>query len=93
MMLFVVKYLHTDIANAVYELSKANDKANYMHYKQMLCAVKYVINTKIRMLKFIPDKKIEKQVFRCTCNCDYTWDKDNQLSLTRNCIYVNGCLV
>ena len=40
MMLFLVKYSRPDIANSVRELSKANNKANYAHYKQMLRAVK-----------------------------------------------------
>ena len=44
MMLFLVKYSSTDISNSVRELSKANNKANYAHYKQMLRFVKYVIN-------------------------------------------------
>ena len=63
MMQFLVKYPRLDISNAVRELSKANNKANYAHYKQMLRAVKYVINTKNRMLKFIPEKKGEKWEF------------------------------
>ena len=40
MMLFLVKYSRPDIANAVWELSKVNNKTNYAHYKQILRAVK-----------------------------------------------------
>ena len=60
MMLYLVKYLRPDIANAVRKLSKVNNKANYMHYKQMLRAVKYVLHTRNRMLKFIPENNGEK---------------------------------
>ena len=39
MLLFLVKYSQPDIANAVRELLKVNDKANEAHYKQMLRTV------------------------------------------------------
>ena len=55
MILFLVKCSRQDIANAVRELSKCNDKENDARYKQMLRTVKY-FNTKNRMLKFIPEK-------------------------------------
>ena len=58
-MLFQVKYSRPDISNSVRKLSKTDNKANYAHYKHMLQAVKYVINTKNRMLKFIPENKGE----------------------------------
>ena len=93
MMLFLVKYPRPDISNSVRELLKANNKANYTHYKQMLRAVKYVINTKNRMLKFIPENKGEKWEFKCMCDSDYAGDKDNRLTVTGYCIYLNGCLV
>ena len=35
MILFLVQYLRPDIANAVWELSKVNNKANCVHYKQI----------------------------------------------------------
>ena len=57
MLLFLVKYSQPDISNAVRELLKVNDKANQAHYKQTLCTVKYVIDTKNKMLKLRPEKK------------------------------------
>ena len=36
MMLFLVKYSMPDIANVVWNLSKVNNRANYVHYKQIL---------------------------------------------------------
>ena len=93
MMLFLVKYSRPDISNSVRELSKANNKANYAYYTQMLRVVKYVINTRNRMLKLIPENKGEKWEFKCMCNSDYAGDKDNRLSVIGYCIYVSGCLV
>ena len=93
MMLFLVKYSRPDISNAVRELSKANNKANFAHYKQMLQAVKYVINIKNRMLKYMPEREGKKWEFKCMCNSNYAGDKDNCLSMRGYCIYVNRCLV
>ena len=93
MMLFLVKYSRPDIANAVWELLKVNNWANYAHYKQMLRAVKYVLHTRNRMLKFIPKKSGEKWELKCMCDSDYAGNKDNRLSVTGYCGYVNGCLI
>ena len=53
----------------------------------MLRAVKYAKN---RMLKFIPEKGGEKWELKCMCDSDYAGDKDNRLSVTGYCVYVNG---
>ena len=45
------------------------------------------------MLKFIPENNGEKWEFKCMCDSDYAGDKDNRLSVTGYCIYVNGCLI
>ena len=42
------------------------------------------------MLKFIPEKKGEKWVCKFMCDSNYVGDKDNRLSVTGYCIYVNG---
>ena len=93
MLLFLVKYSQPDIANAIRELSKINDKANRAHYRQMLHTVKCVINTKNKMLKLRPEKKDLKWTFTCLCDSDYTGDKDTRLSVTEYCVYVNTCLI
>ena len=89
----MVKYSQPDIANAVRELLKVNDEANQAHYKQVLRKVKYVINTKNNMLKLRPEKRDLKWTFKCLCDSDYAGDKDNRLSVTGYCVYVNNCLV
>ena len=45
------------------------------------------------MLKFIPEKNGEKWELKCMCDSDYRGDKDNRLSVTRYCVYVNGYLI
>ena len=92
MMLFLVKYSRPDIANSVWILSKII-KVNYAHYKQMLRVVKYVLHTRNRMLKIIPEKNGEKWELKCMVNSDYAGDNDNRLSVTGYCVYVNGCLI
>ena len=42
------------------ELSKANDDANPVAYKELLCMIKYVINAKNLGLKIEPTKNSNK---------------------------------
>ena len=60
MILFEVYYSRPDIANAVRELPKVNNSANHACYKQMLRAVRYLLHTRNRMLKFILETNGEK---------------------------------
>ena len=46
MLLYLVKHLLPDIANAVRELSKLLDGANMAAYKEMHRIIKYVLNTR-----------------------------------------------
>ena len=92
-MLFLIKFSRPDISNAVRELSKSKNKANYTHYKQMLRAVNCVLKTRNLMLKFIPTSEKEKWEFNCMCDSDHAGDKYNRLSITGYCIYINGCLI
>ena len=59
----------------------------------MLRAVNYVLKTRNRMLKFTPTSEKDKWEFECMCGSDYTGVKDNRLSVTGYCIYINGCLI
>ena len=54
MLLYLVKHLHPNLANTTRELSKANDSANHVAYKELLCVVKYVIDTNNIGLKIKP---------------------------------------
>ena len=45
-LLYLVKHSRPGLSNAVCELSKCMDKANMIHYKALLRAIKYIIDTK-----------------------------------------------
>ena len=54
MLLYLTKHSCHDLANATRELSKANDGANPAAYKELLCVIKYILNTKNFGLKIEP---------------------------------------
>ena len=45
------------------------------------------------MLKFMPISEKDKWELKCMCDSDYAGDKDNPLSVTGYCFYINGCLI
>ena len=51
-MLFLVKFSSPEISNSVRYLTKGNDKATNKNFKQMLRAVKFVLDTCFKALKF-----------------------------------------
>ena len=61
-MLFLIKFSHPDISNAVRELDKVNDRSTQENFKQMLRTVKFVLDTRQMTLRFEPteDKKDNK---------------------------------
>jgi hypothetical protein len=46
MLLSLIKYSRPDLNNAIRELSKCMDRATYGTYQEMLCIVKFVLDTK-----------------------------------------------
>ena len=52
LMLFLVKLSHPDISNLIRELAKVNDRVKNENFKQMLRAVKFVLDTCFKALKF-----------------------------------------
>jgi len=52
LLLFLVKFSQPDISNLVRELAKVNDGATNENFKQMLRAVKFVLDTHFKVLKF-----------------------------------------
>ena len=63
MLLFLVKYSRPDLANAVRELSKVNDRATENHVKMLLRVMKYVLTSKHKLLTYnIPKEKKGKWI-------------------------------
>ena len=54
MLLYLVKDSCPNLANMTRKLSKANDGTNPVAYKESLCMIKYVIDTKNLGLKIEP---------------------------------------
>ena len=96
MLLFLTKFSRPDIANAVRELSKVNNRANQAHVKEMLRTVKFALDTRHWTLKYKiteSDRRKIKWSFRALCDSDFAGDKDNRLSVLGFGIYLFGCLV
>ena len=53
-MLFLIKFLRPDISNAVRELAKFNNGTNNEKIKKMIRAVKLVLDTRRKFLRFKP---------------------------------------
>ena len=51
MLLYLVKYSCPNLANITRELSKANNGVNPAAYKELLCVIKYILDTKNISLK------------------------------------------
>ena len=82
------------IANKTRELSRANDGANYAAFKELLCVIKYVLDTKRFGLKLeptgnanIPSEKV------CFSDSDYDGDLVSRRSISGFILYVLGVLV
>ena len=60
MLLYLVKHLCPNLANATRELLKANNGVHPAAYKELLCMIKYVIDTKNIGLKIKPMGKSNK---------------------------------
>ena len=56
MLLYLIKYLRSDIANAVSELDKVMNGANKAVLLEMHCVIKYVLNTEILGSKIEPNR-------------------------------------
>ena len=78
------------------ELDKVNDGATDENFKQMLRAVKFSLDTRLKALRFKlkPDKKNDEVWDVCGyCDSDYAGDKETRLSVSGFCVFVMGCLV
>ena len=101
-LLYLVKFSRPDISNAVRELSKANDGATMAHFKELLRCIKFVLDTKNRMLCYEVEKPwkvkdfsnfILKMQLTAFCDSDYAGDKETRKSVTAYAIYFEKCLI
>ena len=75
MLLYLVKHSHPNLANATRELSKENDGLNPAAFKELLCVIKFVLNTKSLGLKIEPTGNSNKPCeIDCFNDSDYAGD-------------------
>ena len=92
MLMWLVKHSRPDMNNATRELSKVADGATEAHWKNLLRAINYVINTEEMGLKIKPTKDKNKNLFYLQGISDSTYadDKDDRTSVYGYIVYFCG---
>ena len=90
MLLYLVKHSRPDIANPVRKLSKVLDDAKHEAFKEILCVIKYVLDTKHMGLRMEPIEGSETWELVCYCDSDYESDPDSRRSVSGYILYVQG---
>ena len=94
LLLYLVKFSRLDLSNAVRELSKVMDGATPAHMKNLMRAIKYVLDTRERVLHFeVKDQEGSQWSLKAFSDSDWAGSKDDRRSITGYCIYLKGCLV
>jgi hypothetical protein len=91
MLLYFVKHLRPDIANAVQELSKCMTGANAAAYKELLQVIKFVLDRRDYGLKLAP-KWEDAMLWELKIYSDSDWagDEDNRKPVTGFMIFLLG---
>ena len=90
MLLYLVKHSRPDMANAIRELSKVGDGATEGHWKQLLRAIKYTMNTKNKGLKMKPQKQDNMFYIEGISDSSFGEDKDTRISVFGYVVYFCG---
>ena len=70
------------------------DGATMGNMKSMLRTIKYVLDTKYRVLSYdTREQEGSKWILKSFSDSDWAGSKDDRRSIMRYCIYLNGCLV
>ena len=88
-LLYLVKHTRLDIANATRELSKCLDKATEETWKELLRAIKYVIDTQDRGLIMNPTIDGNEWIVEAYSDSDYAGDADTRMSVGGYVLLVN----
>ncbi|HSN66223.1 MAG TPA: reverse transcriptase domain-containing protein, partial [Fusibacter sp.] len=90
MLLYLVKHSRPDISNAVRELSKVADGATKAHWKALMRAIKFVMDTENYGLRLKP--KVEKGFYlEGISDSEYAGDRDTRISVYGYILYFCGC--
>ena len=83
MLLYLVKHSHLDLANVTRNVSKANNGANSVDYKELLHVIKYALDMKNFGLKIEPIGNSHKPwEITCFCDSNYVGDLVSRGSIT-----------
>ena len=59
-LLYLIKQMRPDLADATSELSKAMNVANYLHWRELLCVIVYALKTQEKGIVLKPNFKLVK---------------------------------
>ena len=94
MLLYLVKFSRSDISNTVRELSKVVVEVTPAHMKNMLRTIKFIMDTKQRVLSFdLKEQEGGQWTLKVFSGSDLARAKDDRRSITGYCIYLNYCLI
>jgi hypothetical protein len=90
MLLYLIKYLRSDLANVVREVSKCMDGASLASYEDMQRVIKFVLDTKLHSLKLQPRHENDTWDLLFYCNSDWAGDPESRISVTGFIMYMLG---
>ena len=91
MLLYLIKHSRPNLAKMTRALSKSNDGVNPAAYKELLCVIKYILDTKNLELKIKPTENSNKPwEIVCFGNGDYTGDPVRRRRKSVFILYVLG---
>lgn len=93
-LLHLVKYNRPELSYCTRELSKVMDAANHKHCKELIRAIKYMLDNR-EMKLMIKPHKIPEQIFYLegNFNSNFSWNKEEKRSITGWMVFFLGVLV
>ena len=89
MLLYLLKHSRSDLLNPIRELSKVMDLGGLVHMKELMRIVKYVIETKEKGLKMVPNNNKMWELMALS-DSDFAADKFKRVRVTGYVIYFMG---
>jgi hypothetical protein len=90
MLLYLVKHSRPDLSNSVRELSKVNDGATPAHWKALMRAIKFTLDTETYALRLKPKKSEEGFYLEGISDSEFAGDKDTRISVYGYILYFCG---
>ena len=93
-LLYLLKHSQSKLSNTVCEISKCMDKANMIHYKALLRATKYVIDTKGYYHQINPYRNLNGPLELCGySDTDCAGDNDTFKGITVYIVLIHGLVI